>query len=153
MARLQTSLVVGAPPSAVWRELADLASHVEWMADAASITFVDDQRQGVGTRFDCVTRLGPLRTVDRMEVTRWEDGRAMAVRHVGLVRGEGVFTVVPNGSDDAATRIDWTEDLRFPWWLGGPVGGLLARPVLRAVWRGNLRRFAARVTAAPAPGD
>jgi carbon monoxide dehydrogenase subunit G len=147
--RVQTT--IEAPPEAVWRRLADIADHVSWMADAAAIRFTGDRRAGVGTSFECETRVGPLRTLDVMEVTEWRDGEAMGVRHRGLVTGTGRFLLEPAGA--GRTRLVWAEHLRFPWWLGGPVGGLLARPVLRAVWRGNLRRFAARVTAAPAPGD
>ena len=145
MARFDLTQVVEAPADAVWRELADVGSHAEWMADAASITFVGEQRTGVGTRFDCVTRVGPLRTVDRMEVIRWDEGEALGVRHVGLVRGEGVFAVRTAGPGRAEVR--WTEDLLFPWWLGGPVAGVLAGPVLRRLWRGNLRRLADRAEA------
>lgn len=146
MARFHMTTLVDAPPPVVWRELADLGSHVEWMADAESIEFTTDQRQGVGTTFDCATRIGPLRTVDRMEVTRWDDGREMGVRHVGLVTGEGVFTLRPAGDAGERTQLDWTERLRFPWYLGGPVTGFVAGPILRHIWRGNLRRLAARAT-------
>jgi hypothetical protein len=136
--------VVEAAPAAVWGELQDIARHAEWMADADTITFTSEQHRGVGTTFDCVTRVGPLRTVDRMEVTRWVDGTELGVRHVGIVRGEGVFALAPL-DDGRRTRVGWTEDLRFPWHLGGPVGAVLARPVLRRIWRANLRRFAALV--------
>lgn len=133
---------VPAPVTAVWADLSDLGSHAEWMADAASITFVDEQRQGVGTRFDCVTRVGPLRTVDRMEVTRWSEGHELAVRHEGLVQGEGVFRLDPVDPD--TTTLTWHEDLRFPWHFGGPLAAVFAGPILRRLWRGNLTRFAAR---------
>ena len=46
------------------------------------------------------------------------------------------------------TRFTWNERLRFPWWLGGAVGARLAKPVLRAIWRRNLRRLKAIVEAA-----
>lgn len=138
------SQVVDAPVSAVWHDLADIARHVEWMGDAESIRFVGEQRAGVGTRFDCVTRVGPLRTVDRMEVTGWRDGREIGVRHEGLVKGEGRFALDPV-EPDGGTKVTWTEELRFAWYLGGWVTVLLARPVLRRIWRGNLRRLAARV--------
>jgi carbon monoxide dehydrogenase subunit G len=135
---------IDAPPRAVWRRLADIADHVSWMADAASIRFTGDQRKGVGTTFECETRVGPLRTRDVMEVTEWRERRAMGVRHDGLVTGTGRFLL--RRRRRGRTRLVWDEQLRFPWWMGGAFGGLVASPVLRAVWRGNLRRFAARVT-------
>ncbi|HEX6420684.1 MAG TPA: SRPBCC family protein, partial [Acidimicrobiales bacterium] len=141
MARIRVHTAVDAPPQVVWRHLADIADHVSWMADARAIRFTSDRRTGVGTAFECETRLGPLRTLDVMEVTEWRDGEAMGVRHRGLVTGTGRFLLESAGR--GRTRLVWAEDLRFPWWLGGRVGGALARPVLRAVWRGNLRRFAA----------
>jgi len=143
MPRIVVEQTVDAPPPVVWGRLADIADHVSWMADAASIRFTGDRRTGVGTTFECETRIGPLRTLDVMEVTEWDDGRALGVRHRGLVTGTGRFTVGPAGAD--RTRVVWDEDLAFPWWLGGALGGLAARPVLRAVWRGNLRRLAGRV--------
>ena len=65
MARIQVQRVIDAPTDVVWTELSDIASHVEWMADAAAIRFTGDRHRGVGTTFDCVTKVGPLRTVDR----------------------------------------------------------------------------------------
>lgn len=137
--------LIKAPPEDVWRELSDISGHVEWMNDAESIEFTSEQRRGVGTIFDCATKVGPLRLRDRMEVTRWRDGRELGVRHVGLVTGEGIFSL-RSRRRGRRTELQWTERLRFPWWLGGPVMGLLAKPVLRSIWRGNLRRLAARVT-------
>ena len=132
------------PRHAVWRRLADIADHVSWMADAASIRFTGDQRSGVGTTFECETRVGPLRTLDLMEVTEWPgaalDGRAAPwVRH----RHRSLRAAAARPAPD---KLTWDETLRFPWWLGGALGGLVGGPVLKLVWRGNLRRFAALVT-------
>jgi hypothetical protein len=113
------------------------------MADAASIRFTGDQRSGVGTTFECETRVGPLRTRDVMEVTEWRERRSMGVRHRGLVTGTGRFLLRRHGRH--GTCLTWDETLRFPWWLGGALGGVVGRPVLKWVWRGNLRRFAALV--------
>jgi hypothetical protein len=142
VARIRVRAVIDAPPGVVWSELSDIASHVEWMADAVAIRFTSDRHQGVGTTFDCVTRVGPLRTVDRMAVTSWVDGREIGVRHEGLVTGEGRFTL--RRARRGGTRISWSERLRFPWYVGGPITAVLAKPVLRRIWRGNLRRLAAR---------
>ena len=36
------------------------------------------------------------------------------------------------------TRFTWTERLKFPWWMGGPLGALAAKPILQRVWLRNL---------------
>jgi len=145
VAKIRVSRVVPARTGAVWEALRDIPSHVDWMADAVAIRFVSDQRTGVGTAFDCDTKVGPIRLVDRMEVTEWEPGRAMGVRHVGLVTGTGRFSLRPSRRR-RATRVTWEEELRFPWWLGGPIGALVGKQVLAAIWRGNLRRLEARLS-------
>ena len=67
----------------------------------------------------------------------------MGVRHVGLVEGTGEFTLSERGPD--RTEFRWEEDLTFPWFMGGPVGAFVARPVLRAIWKGNLKRLKERI--------
>ena len=118
----------------VWDALADLGAHVGWMADAERIRFTSTQTEGVGTTFDCDTRVGPFTLRDRMEVTAWEPERSMAVRHVGLVTGEGSFTLAPAAT---GTELRWEETLRFPWWIPS----VPAAFVLKQIWRRNLRRF------------
>ena len=138
--------MVPAPPEAVWQDLRRIGSHVEWMSDAASIRFLTEATEGVGVRFECDTVVGPLRLIDRMEVTDWRDAQAMGIRHTGVVSGVGQFRLSACDGPGAAvhTLFEWAETLRFRWWMGGPVGAFLVRPVLRAVWTRNLARFASR---------
>lgn len=139
--QISVSTTIDAPPPQVWDALADIASHVEWMLDAESITFEGDQRRGVGTVFACLTRVGPLTLRDRMVVTRWDEGRAIGVEHHGAVSGEGVFELRPYGS---GSEVSWTESLTFPARLGGRIAAAAAQPVLTRIWRGNLRRLSER---------
>jgi len=127
----------------VWGELERLEDHAEWMLDATAIRFEGGQRRGVGTRFECDTRFGPLRLTDVMEVTEWEYRERIGVRHRGAVSGTGRFTLldVPG----PATRVEWEERLVFPWWLGAGLGAQLAKPLFVAIWKGNLRRLRDRV--------
>lgn len=143
MSRVRVSTVIDAPPRRVWAAVRDISSHVEWMHDAVAIRFTSRARTGTGARFDCDTRVGPFRLTDRMEVTEWSEGRAMGIRHVGLVRGTGRFTL--RRTWRGGTRFTWDERLRFPWWMGGPVGARAAAPVLRRIWRGNLAALKRRV--------
>src|SRR5579862_1808716 len=109
-----------ATPETTWAAIEHLETHVAWMSDAVAITFRTDQRAGVGTRFDCLTRIGPIRLIDAMSITRWIPGEAMGVDHVGVVRGAGVFRL--SWLADQQTRFSWEERLTLPWWLGGPAG-------------------------------
>ena len=146
MAAVRVSIVIDAPPDEVWAAIEDIPTHVEWMADADEIRITSTQHRGVGTTFECDTRIGPVRLTDVMEITEWEPARAMGVRHSGIVTGAGRFTLDAVEAD--RTEFTWDEELRFPWYLGGSVGAIAAQPVLRRVWRGNLERLRRRVEAA-----
>lgn len=146
MVTIRVSTVVPATPAAVWEDLRHIGRHVDWMSDAESIRFLTEDTEGVGVRFECATRIGPLRLIDRMEVVEWRDGEAMGIRHRGTVTGTGQFRLAPcpGPQGEHHTRFEWSETVRFRWWMGGPFGEAVARPVLAAVWRRNLRRFSTR---------
>lgn len=128
-------------PRRLWDLIEPIESHVEWMADAESIEFVTSQRRGVGTRFVCVTKIGPIRLRDLMSITAWEPEQRMGVRHEGLVTGSGVFVLEPLDGG-RRTRFTWTEELSPRWWMGGALGErVVVRHVLGWIWRRNLRRL------------
>lgn len=142
MGRISVSHEIDASPARVWRVVEPIEHHVDWMLDARSIQFEGEQHRGVGTRFVCETRLGPIALHDRMEITEWEPEQRMGVRHSGVVTGSGTFELVPIDLD-RRTRFTWTEELHFPWYLGGRLGELLGgRWLLRSIWRHNLRTLA-----------
>ena len=143
MARIRVSTVIDATPATVWAAIDDIATHVHWMEDAVAIRFRSTERRGVGTVFECDTKVGPLTLLDVMEITDWQPRRRMGVRHVGLVTGSGAFTLRP--AKGGRTRFTWRERLVFPWWLGGPVGAAVGSEVLRLIWRRNLRNLKGRV--------
>jgi hypothetical protein len=148
MSRIRVGVSIDAPPRRIWEDVQDIASHVAWMEDAVAIRFTSDRRSGIGAAFDCETKVGPIRLTDRMEVTEWRPGRAMGIRHVGLVTGTGRFTLRRRGR--RRTRFTWEERLVFPWWMGGPLGGLVGGQLLRLVWRRNLRNLKRRIESRPA---
>lgn len=133
---------VRAPREEVWKELSDLGSHASWMRDAREVQFLGESTSGVGTRMRVPTRIGPVRTNDILEVTDWVEGKSMTVRHLGIVSGTGQFRLEGHGP----TVVIWEEELRFPWWLGGPIAAMAARRILDRIWSGNLKRFAARLS-------
>ena len=140
--RIRACITIDAPPAAVWADVKHIDRHVEWMRDAESIRFRSSRRTGVGTEFECRTRVGPLATTDVLVVTQWRPRRAIGISHEGAVRGRGRLTL--RRARGGRTRFCWNERLRFPWRMGGPLGELVAGPLLRRIWKGNLRRLKAR---------
>lgn len=147
MAEVTVAVDIDRSPSEVWAYVRDIGSHVEWMADATEIRFTTELREGPGTSFECDTKVGPIRLTDVMTITSWVDEAEMGVRHEGVVTGIGVFNLTARGP--AGSRFSWREDLDFPWWLGGPVGEIVAKPILTAVWKRNLGRLKATLERRP----
>ena len=147
VARIKVQTIIDARPRDVWRFVEDIGGHVDWMDDAVAIRFTSGQRSGVGASYECDTKIGPLRLTDVMEITEWSPGKAMGVRHVGLVTGEGTFTLTR--ARRGRTRFTWTERLTFPLWMGGPLGGIVGGQILKRVWKRNLANLRAQFARQP----
>lgn len=139
MGRIAIEQKINAGREETWNRLADLATHPIWMKDAQRLEFLSEQSTGIGTTMRVRTRIGPIRTIDMLEVVSWVPGDSIGVVHRGIIRGVGEFRV---SGDAEASSVTWEEELLFPWWCGGPITAWLARPVLIWIWRENLRRFA-----------
>ncbi len=148
MAHIEVGIDLDASPQQVWKIVEPVERHVDWMADAVAIRFINEQTRGVGTTFFCDTKVGPIKLTDRMEITEWIPERVIGVRHVGVVTGTGQFTLAPIDKG-ARTRFVWAEELRFPWWLGGKLGELIGGTlVMGFIWKRNLRELKKIVAAA-----
>ena len=143
MAGITVGTTIDATPEQVWEVVRVVGDHVDWMHDAVAIRFTSANRSGVGTTFDCDTKVGPFRLTDKMEITRWEDARVMGVRHVGMVTGTGEFTLV--STPPGRTEFIWREKLTFPWWMGGVLGATVGGVFLKLIWKRNLRGLKAIV--------
>jgi hypothetical protein len=150
MSDVTVSIDLDATPVEVWAIVEPIEDHTDWMADAVAIRFETEQTRGVGTKFLCDTKVGPIKLVDQMEITEWmpatatQDG-AMGVKHTGIVTGSGIFTLEPLAGGKR-TKFTWTEDLDFPWYLGGRLGEIIGgKLVLSFIWKRNLRTLQALV--------
>lgn len=143
MGKVKVAITIDASPVTVWEEVGRIERHVDWMVDAVAIRFTSTSTRGVGTTFDCDTKVGPVRLTDKMEVTEWRDGRTMGVRHVGVVTGTGRFTL--KRARRGRTRFTWEERLTYPLWMGGRIGGLVGDRIMGLVWKRNLKSLARTV--------
>ena len=153
MGRVRVVDEIDAPPAEVWRVVEQIDRHVDWMADADVDPVQTDQTRGVGTRFECDTQVGPIR-LDRhaWTITEWEPGTRWASATTGWspARDGSRWTRSTSGR---RTPFTWNEELRFPWWLAGRLGGRVGgQTVMRrsggATWSAQARRPKSELSAA-----
>ncbi len=137
MATINVSVEIAATRKEVWDVVKDISDHVNWMKDAERIDFLTEKQSGVGTMFDCATKVGPFRLKDKMEITEWVDEKSMGVSHAGLVTGTGRFSLKETASN--GTLFAWEETLYFPFWMGGPLRNPVGTRILSLIWRKNLK--------------
>ncbi|OZM83745.1 SRPBCC family protein [Pseudonocardia sp. MH-G8] len=138
---LTVPVEVAAPPEAVWRKVTDWERQGDWMLGTrVRVTSGGDGRRS-GATLEAVTGVGRIGVTDRMEIVEWTSLRRCVVRHLGrVVRGDGVFEVVPLGGDRA--RVLWSELLDLPMGRLGAIGWRVLRPAFRAGVAQSLRRMA-----------
>jgi hypothetical protein len=129
----------------VWDALVRWEDQARWLRDADSVRVVTERREGVGTIVAVRTRIlnVPLFT-ERLEVVTWEPPRRLVVRHRGVVRGEGTWSL---DADPAGTRFVWVEDLRLPVPVLGDLALWAYRPFMLRLMRGGLADLRALLSA------
>ncbi|QYN36748.1 SRPBCC family protein [Pseudonocardia sp. DSM 110487] len=137
---------VGAPAEVVWHTVTDWASQGEWMLGTRVRPTSGGDGRRLGAILEAVTGFGPLGVTDRMEIVEWSPPRRCVVRHLGrVVRGDGVFEVLPLGPERA--RFRWSELLDLPLGRLGALGWAVVRPAFRAGLVFSLRRLERRCEA------
>jgi Polyketide cyclase / dehydrase and lipid transport len=139
-AELTVPVDVAAPAETVWQRVTDWAGQGEWMLGTRVRPTSGGDGRRLGATLEAVTGVGPLAVTDRMEIVEWTPPRRCVVRHLGpVVRGEGVFEVLPLGAE--SSRFSWSELLDLPLGRLGALGWPLVRPAFRAGLVFSLRRM------------
>ncbi|MFL2678397.1 MAG: SRPBCC family protein [Candidatus Actinomarina sp.] len=134
---ISVKTIIDKPLNDVWNEVSVLKNHTNWMQDAVSIEFLNEKTQGLGAEMKVLTKVGPIKLFDYMKVTEWIDKKSIGVDHVGIVTGKGKFTLTEISQDQ--TEFQWEETLKFPIYLAGPIGEFFGSPILKLIWRNNLK--------------
>jgi len=134
--RIRVSIIINKPLEVVWDEVKIMKNHVNWMQDAAKIDFLSLNESGIDTKMKVLTKVGPFSLNDIITVTKWEEMNSIGVVHEGIVTGEGAFYLSEN--DDNSTKFEWIEELKAPYYLGGPIAEFFGGFVLKFIWKKNL---------------
>ena len=134
------------PPGIVWELITDWEHQDDWMLEASDFVVVSEQREGVGVEAEATVTIGGIKTRDRVRIVGWEPEHRLAIRHEGWVSGTGEIFLTPVG--EGATYVFWREDLEPPWgWLGA-LGLRLFSPLMKRIFRRDLRVLAGLARAA-----
>lgn len=139
---LEMTIDINAPPSMVWPYLVDWERLGSWMLEASEFRVLTDHSEGVGVVAEATIRIGPISTVDRIQVTVWEPPALLELEHVGWVKGHGVME---SHALDAATRLHWKERLIPPWGALGALGIRVWKPMMRRTFLRDLQALKALV--------
>lgn len=143
-APIRTSVEVDAPIDQVWARLVDIERQPDWMHDLRSVELLTPPPIGVGTRAVGRVRAYGIGVADPIEVTAFEPPTRYAIRHVGLVGGEGEIVLSPLDGG-GATAVSWDETLVAP--LFAHLGALVLAVVFRPIFQRDLERLADLVEA------
>jgi hypothetical protein len=131
-----TTISIGRRPDAVWPFLVDWERLDRWMREAIHFRVLGDRREGVGVEAEATVRIAGISTRDRIRVTRWDPPWVLELRHLGWVQGTGYMEL---SRGDRGTDLFWREELRPPWGPMGRLGMRLVAPLMRRVFRRDLR--------------
>ncbi|HUZ55241.1 MAG TPA: SRPBCC family protein [Streptosporangiaceae bacterium] len=104
---ITAGVTIDADPERVWELAFDWSRQHEWIWATRT-----SGGHGLGAGVTGRTGIGPVGITDTMEITEWDPPRRCTVTHTGnIVRGEGIFEVLPRGS---RSEFRWTERILLP---------------------------------------
>ncbi|MFN2389277.1 MAG: SRPBCC family protein [Actinomycetota bacterium] len=148
---IELDAVLPGPPEVVWALLTDWEHQDDWMLEASDFVVTSTAREGVGVEAEATITIGGISTRDAIRVVGWEPPHRLAIEHLGWVGGTGELFLTP--VEHGSTYIYWREELIPPLGPPGFVGITLYKPLMRRIFRRDLRVLASlvRVVARP-PG-
>ena len=54
-----------------------------------------------------------------------------------MFSGHGTFSIAQY-SDESKCRVTRTESITFPWYVAGPVGEIITKPLIQSIWHNDM---------------
>lgn len=149
--RIVSGVEIATTKEVLWRYLINFEDQPRWMKDAIEIRVRQRSDEIVGTTFETLTKVGPLKTTDVMQVVSVIENRMIEIEHQGLIGGRGFFEV--HDFTPGNCIFYWIEELTFPWYLGAAITEQLAGIVLRQIFQRDLNNLRDLVQAEQGTGN
>jgi uncharacterized protein YndB with AHSA1/START domain len=134
---MKMAITIAAPIDEVWEVLSDIERQPLWMSEMKAVRLRSPGPVGVGTRAEADVRIFLVGVLDPVEVDIYDPPTRFGIRHVGTFAGEGRFTLEP--IDGGRTLVRWDERLVPPFLPS--LGQILQKPILGAIFQGDLERL------------
>ena len=122
---------VAAPPEAVFAYAADPANPPRYVEGLTTWQHAGGPERGLGSQFRAGLQVGPKELETTVEITSYEEGRALGWDPVKGFGQSGRWTMTPDGD---GTVIDFTVTYEMPGGiLGRLIGGMLGGVVQHSV--------------------
>lgn len=132
--RVNHSVVVSAPPAAVWDYLADLDNYLEFLSGVTRWDAEGDARSGIGARRRMLIKVGSAEIGGLIEIVEWDEPNDLAWSSVTGIDQRGRLRLRPTGT--ASTKVE----MRFAYGVaGGGLSGWIAEQVAGPALRRHLR--------------
>ena len=137
--RIVSGVEIATTKEVLWSYLIDFEDQPRWMKDAVEIRVKSRSDKIVGTIFETLTKVGPFKTMDVMQVVDVIEHQMIEIKHKGLIGGRGFFEV--HDFTPGNCLFYWIEELTFPWHLGGPIVEQFAGVILRKIFQRDLNNL------------
>ena len=133
--RIDQSIVISAPPQAVWDYLADPENYLRFMSGITHWEVVGDKPSGLGARYRILVRVGAAELGGLIEIVEWDEPYDQAWHSVTGVDQRGRWRI--REEDGGRSRVEF----RFAYGvIGGGIAGLIAELASAPTVRRQMRR-------------
>ena len=137
--RVAESITITAPPALVWDAVAEPSRYLHFMSGVTRWEVAGDIRQGLGSRYRMLMRVGSAEVGGLIEVVEWVPNRELAWTSITGIDQRGRWRLRERPRDDG-TVCTWVELRLTAGVAGSGLFGWLAEQFAAPTVRGHLRR-------------
>ncbi len=146
MARIQLEGTADAPAAVVFGYVDDWTNTTKYMQGLTKWEPAGEVTHGLGATFDAAMQVGPTSIDSVLEITTWEQDRALGWEPRKGIKQSGTWRFQPAGDRTLVTIV---LDVTFPGGIAGRLLGKTTEPILRSQVQKSLTALTEQVERLP----